>query len=205
MNTKNKITFAIVTLVLLAIACGTTPPPAPTATSSPPSFTPLPPTPAPTKPKPTPTITNTPAATLLASPTDTPTATDTAESTTIPTEEPAAVPSSFTITLVFTDDTTCGFAGFEYAYAVTLDETTITLVQIVNSLTSTGPYDPGTGAFTAEVSGLPGTETYTGTITAIPDPSGGTVIRIEDGLYTYGDDPAICQGFWPFTGMTTGP
>ena len=205
MNTKNKINFAIVILVLLAIACGTTPPPAPTNTPLPPTLTPVPPAPLPTKPAPSATPTNTPAAITLAGPTDTPNATNTVEPNILPTEEPVVVPSSFTLTLIFDDDTTCGFEGFEFDYAVTLDETTITLVQIVNSLTSTGPYDPVTGAFTAIVSGLPGTETYTGTITASAAPDGGTVIRIEDGLYTYADDPATCQGFWPFTGRTTLP
>jgi len=195
MNANKNVFFATIALVLLAIACGipASSPPAPTATPLSPTLTP-----APTRPKPTPTLTNTPDVAILAGLTDAPNATAT--------EEPASVPSSFTILLVFANDTTCGFDGFEFDYAVTLDGTTITLVQIVNGITSTGPYDPATGTFTAEVSGLPGTETYTGTITTSPDPDGGTVVSIVDGLYTYGNDPGIsCQGYWPFTGTTTVP
>jgi len=85
---------------------------------------------------------------------------------------------------------------------VTLTETTITLYQIEFQLTSTGPYNPATGAFTSTVSGLPGTETYTGIVTLAPG-AGGTVVNMS-GQYTYTGDPDwTCSVPDQFSGQAT--
>lgn len=139
-------------------------------------------TPTPTKPVPT----NTPVP-ARPSPTVQVRATDTET----PTPEP---PSSFTLLLVFGTDTACGGNGFEYEYAVTLTADSITMVQVVNGITSTGPFDPATGVFTAEATGLPGTEVYTGTVSM-----NGSVTM--EGTYTYIDGSSgTCDGLWPFSG-----
>ena len=107
------------------------------------------------------------------------------------------LPESFTLLLVFEDDTTCTGNGFQYDYAVTLGTDTITMVQVVNGITSTGPYDPASGEFTAQATGLPGTETYAGTVEL-----GGTIVM--EGIYSYDDlNPATCLGTWPFSGEYT--
>ncbi|HKY78574.1 MAG TPA: hypothetical protein VJ182_01100, partial [Anaerolineales bacterium] len=116
-----------------------------------------------------------------------------------PTETPAPeLPDSFTLLLVFQEDTTCDGNGFQYDYAVTLGADNITMVQVVNGITSTGPYDPASGEYSAEATGLPGTETYAGSIS-----SDGLVVTME-GIYSYDDlDPATCLGTWPFSGEYT--
>ncbi|MEX1248826.1 MAG: hypothetical protein WEA61_10130 [Anaerolineales bacterium] len=49
------------------------------------------------------------------------------------------------------------------------------------------------GEFIALATGLPGTETFTGTVAI------GASVLIE-GTYSYGDDPGVtCEGQWPIT------
>ncbi|MBI3159682.1 MAG: hypothetical protein HYZ26_08815 [Chloroflexi bacterium] len=142
-------------------------------------------TPTPTKPIPTNTpVPARPSPTVQVRATDTETPTPTPE-----------LPSSFTLLLVFGADTACGgTGGFEYDYAVTLTADSITMVQVVNGITSTGPYDPATGAFTAEATGLPGTEVFTGTVSL----NGGVTM---EGDYTYIDgSSATCDAVFPFSG-----
>ncbi|OGO33903.1 MAG: hypothetical protein A2Z16_07395 [Chloroflexi bacterium RBG_16_54_18] len=61
------------------------------------------------------------------------------------------------------------------------------MYQIEFQLTSTGPFNPATGAFTSTVSGLPGTETFTGTVTLTPGVNGTAVTM--NGEFTYTGDP----------------
>lgn len=148
------------------------------------------------------TPTNTPA--VLApsatpeNPTPTPTPEKKAEPTMTPTPE-QELPSAFSLLLVFDADTQCGYDGFEFVYDVTLADDSITLYQVAADITLTGPYDSATGEFTAIVTGLPGTETFTGVVS--PGDAPGTVVM--SGTYTYGDDPNVtCEGLWPFLGST---
>lgn len=113
-----------------------------------------------------------------------------------------AVPSNFALTLVFSNDTTCNKKGFRFDYEVTLSGDSISLYQVAANITSTGPYDPATGEFTAIKAGLPGTETYSGVITAAVGADGQTVVTMS-GTYSYGNDPNVtCVGTWPFSGQT---
>jgi hypothetical protein len=176
-------------------AAGAPPPtePKPTVTPTPtrrrPTNTPILP---PTQRRPTNTpIIPTPTQRL---PTDTPTPTSTAGPT--ETATPAPLPSPFDITLVASNESVCGFGGFQAPYTVTIEGATMTLFQVNAGITSTGSYDPASGAFTTSVGGLPGTEIYSGTISF-----DGATITIS-GTYTY-DDPQACDGLWAIFGQAT--
>ena len=111
-----------------------------------------------------------------------------------------AYPMKFNITLS-APATSCG-EGVSSEYTVTLTESTITMYQIEFQLTSTGLYNPATGAFASTVSGLPGTETYTGIVTLVPG-AGGTVVTMS-GQYTYTGDPEwTCSVPDQFSGQAT--
>ncbi len=168
-----------------ATPTATTPPPSSTATN-----TPLPPTA---------TITPTASSTRLVSATE---SLDLAAGTATSAAPVGGVvlPLKFNITLS-APATSCG-EGVSSEYTVTLTETTITLYQIEFQLTSTGPYNPATGAFTSTVSGLPGTETYTGIVTLAPG-AGGFVVTMS-GQYTYTGDPEwTCSVPDQFSGQAT--
>lgn len=162
--------------------------PAPTATST---QTPLPPT-----------ASNTP----LPSPTDQATATPdggpggATTTSAVPPIAGITYPLKFNIVLS-APATSCGEA-LSSEFTVTLTETTISMYQIELQLTSTGPYNPATGAFTSTVSGLPGTETYTGKVTFTPG-AGGTIVSMN-GQFTYTGDPEwTCNVPDLFSGQTT--
>jgi hypothetical protein len=132
---------------------------------------------------------------LTATPTFTPT-TETRQAdppTETPTPEPVALPVPFTIMLSFEADTVCGGAPFEFEYGVDVVDGIILLTQLNAGITTAGPYDAITGAFTASLSGLPGTETYSGTLLAASGAAGGTLVTMT-GEYGYGGDANFCGG-----------
>ena len=198
--------------VWLVAGCGgIAPTPTPVPTGIPPTA--IPPTetgaPPPTEEvKPTVTTAITPTARTIVS--RTPTALPSSTATTAPTVTmlPTAppLPANFVVTLAFGPDDICGYDDFVFDYDITLGTDTITMVQVVNGLTSGGPYIAATGVFTSTVSGLPGAEIFTGTISTAPDAAtGGTAVLI-DGRYTYTDDPGVsCEGLWPFSGTVIVP
>lgn len=107
--------------------------------------------------------------------------------------EPVAPPVPFTIMLAFEADTVCGGAAFEFEYGVDVVDETMLLTQINAAITTIGPYDDSSGAFTATLSGLPGAETYTGVLTTEAADDG--VVRVTmSGEYGYGDDAYFCDG-----------
>ncbi|MEW5939228.1 MAG: hypothetical protein AB1750_06185 [Chloroflexota bacterium] len=121
-------------------------------------------TPTPTKPKPKPTATFTPTgaaiASLVAGP---PTISATVPAPTSPTAPPA-LPSPFDIELTITN-LTCGNGGQQtHPYTFTIDGTSLSLLQVDAGITTTGTYDPATGAFSTSGVVGPGTESYAGTI-----------------------------------------
>lgn len=190
--------FALSFLLIISMGCSlidsvinpatptaTTPPPSATATN-----TPLPPTA---------TITPSASSTPLVTATE---SLDLAAETATSAAPVGGVtlPFKFNITLS-APATSCG-EGVSSEYTVTLTESTITLYQIEYQITSTGPYNPATGAFTSTVSGLPGTETYTGIVTLTPG-AGGTVVTMS-GQYTYTGDPDwTCSVPDQFSGQAT--
>ena len=139
-----KMVIAFAVFVLFLTGCmGGTPPPTST------------PTPMPTKPKPKPTATITPTgaaiASLVAGP---PAASATAPA---PTAAPA-LPSPFDIDLTITN-LTCGNGGQQtHPYTFTIDGTSLSLLQVDAGITTTGTYDPATGAFATSAVVGPGTE-----------------------------------------------
>jgi hypothetical protein len=148
----NRLTQLIALAALLALAVSSCGPLAATATP-----TPTVPPPEPTKP---PTDTPRPRATATATsvpptPTDTPTATPTS---------PPPLPSPFNVTLTLSNGT-CGSGTSQHPYTFTIDGVALSLLQVDASITTTGPYDPATGAFNTSAPVGPGTEYYTGTIT----------------------------------------
>ncbi|TAK11786.1 MAG: hypothetical protein EPO32_10990 [Anaerolineae bacterium] len=149
-------------------------------------------TPTPTKPIPTMTAAPArPSPTVLARGTETETPT--------PTPKALAWPETFSLLLVFSDESACGNSGgFEYDYSVTLAADSMTLVQLANGITLTGPFDPATGAFDVEAGGLPGTETFTGSLVW----DGPTLVMA--GSYSYIDgSAATCDAVWEFNGEYT--
>lgn len=111
-----------------------------------------------------------------------------------PTPTPAAqVPSVFTLFLDFVADTVCGGAPFSYEYEVNIVEDTISLTQLNAGFISTGTYNATTGEFSTTLPNMPGTESYTGGITASFGPAGQTIVSME-GNYGYGFDPNFCSG-----------
>ena len=195
MKAKSLISICIF-MIGVSLACGTSEPPVATETPVPtvaPSDTPVP-EPTATKPKPTATL----------APTETPvseTLSDAADSG----PELVDPPSPFTIGLVFEADAVCGYDGFAYDYFVTLSDDSISMLQVAAGITTSGPYDAETGAFTASLGGLPGTEIYTGVISATATIEGGSMVYMT-GDYTYTDDPNLpCEGLWPYAGEVAVP
>jgi hypothetical protein len=188
----------VLSIVILTVACNFSIPGAATQT-------------------PTATSTQIPTATSTITPTATQPALPTATETLIPYLPPESTPSGetavapttgastntaskFRITLT-APATVCGDA-LSSDYDVTLTDTTITMLQIEYNITTTGPYNPATGAFTAIVTGIPGKETYTGTITFVT--SGNTTTVTMQGVYTYTDDPDYsCSTPDNFSGQAT--
>ena len=141
---------------------------------------------------PAPTSTQQPAATNTDLPA--PTATFTSAPSATPTVP--ALPSNVNLILFHTNESNCSYPDGQFPYLVLIDGTLITLIQVDAGITSSGAYDPVTGAFSTTATGLPGTEIYTGTITF-----DGTTVTIA-GTYTY-IDPAFCQGLWLINGTGT--
>ncbi len=141
---------------------------------------------------PTPTPTQQPDAT------DTDAHAPTATSTDVPPATPTLIPppSNANLILFHTNESNCSYPDGQHPYLVLIDGTLITLIQVDAGITSSGTYDPVTGAFSTTATGLPGTEIYTGTITF-----NGTTVTIT-GTYTY-IDPAFCQGLWLINGTGT--
>ena len=109
---------------------------------------------------------------------------------------PRPLPSPFDLTLFATDEKLCQKKNFQAPYRVTIQGTTMTLLQVDANIASVGTYTPATGAFTTTKTGLPGTEIYTGTLTF-----DGTTIKIL-GTYTYTNDPNVkCVGLWVISGQ----
>ena len=133
-------------------------------------------TPVPTLPNPKPTLTpaprKSPTPTLFV-------ATDT------PTPLPA-VPSPFDIILNFTDGS-CGTGTPSYTYTFIIDGTSLTINQTDAGITSTGSYDPATGAFSTAADVGPGDETYDGTIGY-----DGATISVSGGYSWTPDGGATC-------------
>ena len=99
-----------------------------------------------------------------ATPTPTPTSPPTATPTETPTATPVPLPSTFDMTLNFTNGT-CGGGTAQHPYTFTIEDSTLSLLQVDADITTTGPYDATTGAFNTSAPVSPGTEYYTGTIT----------------------------------------
>lgn len=128
-------------------------------------------------------------------PTETPTLAPATEAPpNLPTSTSApALPSTFDITLAITN-LTCGSGGTqEHPYTFTFDGTSLSLLQADGPFTTTGTYDPITGAFATSAVVGPGTEAYTGVITF-----DGTTITVTGGnSYTQ-------EGQCTYTGTVTG-
>ncbi len=151
----------------------------PTPTEAKPTATPTPETrrtPTPTRPRATPTPTVTPTATPTATP---------------------ALPSTFSMALVFSNGT-CGDGTFQHPYTFTIDNSTLSLLQVDANITTTGPYDPTTGVFSTSAQVGPGVEAYAGTIALE-----GNVITVT-GQYSYTQE-GLCQFMNTIFGQTTGP
>ena len=107
------------------------------------------PTPTTEKPKITPTFTpenRKPTATITVTP------------------APPELPATFDITLALTNLTCGSGATKEHPYTFTIDGTSLSLLQVDAGATTTGSYDPATGAFATSAVVGPGTESYSGTI-----------------------------------------
>ena len=93
-----------------------------------------------------------------------------------------AVPSPFDIILNFTNGT-CGGGGTpSYSYTFTIDGTSLTVLQTDAGITSSGSFDPVTGAFSTSADVGPGDETYDGYISF-----DSTTISVK-GSYTWTPD-----------------
>ena len=149
-----NISFIVFVMILSLFVAGCSP------LVTPPASTPTPTT---EKGKPTATPTSTPE-------TRSPTATITS------TPAPPALPSPFDITLAITN-LTCGSGStVEHPYTFTIDGTSLSLLQVDADITTTGTYDPVTGAFATSAVIGPGTESYSGTIAF-----DGTTITVSGG------------------------
>ena len=115
-----------------------------------------------------------------------------AAATQTPTPTPV-VPDVFTIFLDFEADTVCGGAAFTFEYEVTIEGDDISMNQLNANFISTGSYNRDTGEFTTTLPDMPGTETYTGLISAKFAGAGQTIINMT-GNYGYGFDPNYCSG-----------
>ena len=100
---------------------------------------------------------------------------------------PPSLPSPFDIILYFTNGT-CGGGNASYSYRFTIDGTSLTVLQTDAGITTTGTYDPATGAFSTSGDVGPGTETYDGAIGF-----DGTTITIK-GSYTWTPDGGATCG-----------
>lgn len=114
---------------------------------------------------------------------------------------PRPLPSPFNITLFASGEAVCKAKDFNAPYRVTIQGTAMSLLQVNANITTTGPYNAATGAFTTTKAGLPGLETYTGLIRF-----DGTKIQMS-GTYSYTNDPNLpCKfGPWNIFGETTVP
>ena len=131
------------------------------------------------------TVTPTPTLTLVARPTQT-VVIVTPSATMSPTPRP--LPATFDITLVASGDAACNTKGFRAPYRVTIQGTSMTLLQVNANIATVGTYAPASGAFRTTKTGLPGTETYAGVIQY----AGGKVQ--VSGTYIYTNDPNVkCQ------------
>ncbi|HQZ53547.1 MAG TPA: hypothetical protein PLG23_08795 [Thermoflexales bacterium] len=144
------------------------------------------------------TVTPTPTLTLVVRPTQT-IVLVTPSSTQAPTPRP--LPGTFDITLVASGDAACNTRGFRAPYRVTIQGTSMTLLQVNANIATVGTYAPASGAFRTTKAGLPGTETYAGVILY----AGGKVQ--VSGTYIYTNDPNVkCQtGPLPLFGETNMP
>ncbi|MEK6751128.1 MAG: hypothetical protein AABZ00_02585 [Chloroflexota bacterium] len=139
------------------------------------------PTRTPTLPKPSLTPT-------LPKPTITPTFNSNRQVTPTPTfTSSPAVPSPFDIILDFTGGT-CGTGTPSYSYTFTIDGTALTVLQTDAGITTTGSYDPSTGAFSTSGDVGPGVETYDGMISF-----DGTTITVS-GSYSWTPDGGVTCG-----------
>ena len=161
---------SIMDLIAKPSPTSTTPPPTATAT-----LTPLPPTS---------TVTPTFSSTPLVSATQ---SLDPAAGTATAAAPVSGITLPVTFNIILSAPATSCGEGVSSEFTVTLTESGITMYQIEFQLTSTGPYNPATGAFTSTVGGLPGTETYIGTITLTPGANGNEVAM--NGEFTYTGDP----------------
>ncbi|MBI5823760.1 MAG: hypothetical protein HZB18_07010 [Chloroflexi bacterium] len=142
-------------------------------------------TPTTEKPKPTATPTITPA-TRNSTPTLT------------VTPAPPALPPIFDITLALTN-LTCGSGGTtEHPYTFTIDETSLSLLQVDAGVTTTGTYEPASGAFATSAVVGPGTESYSGTIAF----DGATITVTGGNSY---EQSGQCTFTASLTGTTTVP
>jgi|GEM_PF-2171528 len=143
----------------------------------------------------------TPRSTLTSEPPPTLRTPITTTATATLTVTPRPLPSPFNITLFASGEAVCKAKDFNAPYRVTIQGTAMSLLQVNANIMTTGPYNPGTGAFTTTKSGLPGLETYTGLIRF-----DGTKIQMS-GTYAYTNDPNLpCKfGPWNIFGETTVP
>ncbi len=107
-------------------------------------------------------------------------------STFTPTLTAAIALSPFDIILYFTNGT-CGGGDASYSYRFTMDGTALTILQTDAGITTTGTYDPATGAFSTSGDVGPGMETYDGAIGF-----DGTVITVKGGYTWTPDGGATC-------------
>lgn len=103
-----------------------------------------------------------------------------------PTPTPLPIPSPFDIILNFTDGS-CGTGTPSYTYTFIIDGTSLTINQTDAGITSTGSYDPATGAFSTAADVGPGDETYDGTIGY-----DGSTISVSGGYSWTPDGGATC-------------
>lgn len=109
-------------------------------------------------------------------------------------------PVTFEITLN-APATVCGEA-ISSNFTVTLTDASISMYQHEYQLTTSGPYDPSSGNFTSTLSGLPGTQTYSGVVSLTPGPAG--VVVAMNGQFTYTGDPEYtCPEADIFSGQAT--
>ncbi len=105
------------------------------------------------------------------------------------------MPSPFDIILYFTSGP-CGTGTPSYSYTFTIDGTALTLLQTDAGITTTGSFDPSTGAFSTFGDVGAGIETYDGTITF-----DGTTIAVA-GSYSWTPDGGVTCTF-DVAGTTT--
>ncbi|MCK6584950.1 MAG: hypothetical protein HUU11_16975 [Anaerolineales bacterium] len=138
--------------------------------------------------------TPTPTPTKQIKPTFTPTATKPPEVPPTETPTPPPLPSTFDMMMSLVNGT-CG-GGATYSYTFNIEGTTLDLVQTDAGITTSGTYDPLTGAFSTSADVGPGSETYDGVISY-----DGTTITVT-GSYAWVPDSGVgCTA--EITGTTT--